>query len=97
MSQASELLNTLNKMGFKYEHYPEKSLIKVEGHGFIPLPMFIPMVVFHQGNKKRIELMSLGDELAITIRDYEGGGIADFKLPKNWKVKFGVHHIEIYY
>jgi hypothetical protein len=55
------------------------------------------MVVFHQGNKKRIEVMSLGDELAITIRDYEGGGIVDFKLPKNWKVKFGERYLEVYY
>jgi len=92
-----EFLNALSKLGFKYEHHPDKFLIRIEGFAYIPLPMWFPMVIFHQGNKKRVEFYYFGVYIGVNIINFESSEVIDLKLPKDWKLKGKECCLEIYY
>jgi hypothetical protein len=92
-----KFLDALNKAGIKYEHYPEKSLIRIEGTAQVIFPIFIPMVEFYPFINMRVEVIDLGDAKGVVIRDYIHGEIFDFRFPKNWKFKFTERYLEIYY
>jgi hypothetical protein len=97
MSQVNEFLGILDRLKFEYEHYPDKSLIRIRGKVQLYLGVLAPIAMFFQDGKRIIEFFDFGDYVGINIMNFTISDWTDFRFPKNWKLKFKECCLEIYY
>ena len=97
MTQVNEFLGILDRLKFEYEHYPDKSLIRIRGKVQLYLGGLSPIVRLFQDGKRIIEFFDFGDYVGINIMNFAISDWTDFRFPKNWKLKFKECCLEIYY
>ena len=97
MSQVNEFLGILDRLKFEYEHYPDKSLIRIRGKVQLYLGVLAPIAMLFQDGKRIIEFFDFVDYVGINIMNFAISDWTDFKFPKNWKIKFKEDGVEIYY
>ena len=97
MSQVNEFLGILDRLKFEYEHYPDKSLIRIGGKVQLYLLSLSPIARLFQDNKRIIEFFNFGDYVGINIMNFMISDWTDFRFPKNWKIKLKEDGVEIYY
>jgi len=97
MSQVNEFLGILDRLKFEYEHYPDKSLIRIGGKVQLYLLSLSPIARLFQDNKRIIEFFNFGDYVGINIMNFMISDWTDFRFPKNWKIKLKEDSVEIYY
>jgi len=97
MSQVNEFLGILDRLKFEYEHYPDKSLIRIGGKVQLYLLSLSPIAILFQDNKRIIEFFNFGDYVGINIMNFMISDWTDFRFPKNWKIKLKEDSVEIYY
>jgi len=97
MPQVNEFLSILDRLKFEYEHYPDKSLIRIRGKVQLYLGGLAPIAMFFQDGKRIIEFFDFGDYVSINIMNFMISDWTDFRFPKNWKIKLKEDGVEIYY
>jgi len=97
MSQVNEFLNILNRLKFEYEHYPDKSLIRIGGKVQLYLGSLSPIAMLFQDGKRIIEFFDFYEYVGINIMNFAISDWTDFKFPKNWKIKLKEDGADIYY
>jgi len=97
MSQVNEFLGILDRLKFEYEHYPDKSLIRIGGKVQLYLLSLSPIARLFQDNKRIIEFFNFGDYVGINIMNFMISDWTDFRFPKNWKIKLKEDGADIYY
>jgi hypothetical protein len=97
MNQVDEFLSILDRLKFEYEHYPDKSLIRIGGKTQLYLGAMVPIAMFFQDNKRIIEFYDYGDYVSINIMNFAVSDWTDFRFPKNWKIKLKECCLEIIY
>ncbi len=97
MSQVNEFLSILDRLKFEYEHYPDKSLIRIGGQTQLYLQNISPIARLFQDGKRIIEFFDFGDYVSINVMNFAISDWTEFRFPKNWKLKFKECCLEIYY
>ncbi len=93
----NDFLNALDKIGIKYEHYPEKFLIKIKGYIVDVSPFIIPELKFEQEKRKRIHMTRSSEYINVRIFDKKNPVVVDIKFPIKWYIKYEKPYLEINY
>jgi len=93
----NEFLNALEKVGVKYEHYPEKFLIKIKGYIVDVSPFIVPELKFEQNKTKRVHFSRASDGVSVRVFDKKKPIIVDLKFPVKWYVRYQKPYLEINY
>jgi hypothetical protein len=93
----NDFLNALNKVGVKYEHYPEKFQIKIKGYIVDVSPFIIPELKFEQEKRKRIHMSRSSKAIIIKIFDKKNPVVIEIKFPIKWYIRYQKPYLEINY
>jgi len=93
----NDFLNALNKVGIKYEYYPEKYQIKIKGYIVGTSPFLIPELKFEQEKRKRIHMSRTPEAIIVRIFDKKNPVVIDIKFPIKWYIRYEKPYLEINY
>ena len=93
----SDFLNALNKVGIKYEYYPEKYQIKIKGYIVGASPFIIPELKFEQNKSKRIHMTRTPEAITVKIFDKKNPVVFEVKFPLKWYIRYEKPYLEINY
>jgi len=93
----NDFLRALDKVGIKYEYYPEKYQIKIKGYIVDVSPFIIPELKFEQEKRKRIHMSRTPEAIIVRIFDKKNPVVVDIKFPIKWYIKYEKPYLEINY
>ena len=93
----NDFLRALDKVGIKYEHYPEKFQIKIKGYIVDVSPFIIPELRFEQEKRKRIHMSRSPEAIIVRIFDKKNPVVVDIKFPIKWYIRYEKPYLEINY
>jgi len=92
-----DFLNALDKVGVKYEYYPEKYQIKIKGYIIGTSPFIIPELKFEQEKRKRIHMTRTPEAIIVKILDKKKPVVIEIKFPIKWYIRYEKPYLEINY
>jgi len=93
----NDFLNALNKVGIKYEYYPEKYQIKIKGYIVGTSPFLIPELKFEQNKSKRIHMSRSPEAIIVKVFDKKNPVVVEIKFPLKWYIRYEKPYLEINY
>ena len=93
----NDFLNALDKVGVKYEYYPEKYQIKIKGYIIGTSPFIIPELKFEQEKRKRIHMTRTPEAIIVKILDKKKPVVIEIKFPIKWYIRYEKPYLEINY
>jgi len=93
----NDFLNALDKVGVKYEYYPEKFLIKIKGYIIDVSPFIIPELKFEQNKSKRIHMSRSPEAIIVKVFDKKKPVVVEIKFPLKWYIRYEKPYLEINY
>jgi len=93
----NDFLNALDKIGVKYEHYPEKYQIKIKGYIVDISPFIIPELKFEQNKSKRIHMTRSPEAIIVKVFDKKKPVVVEIKFPIKWYIRYQKPYLEINY
>jgi len=93
----NDFLNALNKVGIKYEYYPEKYQIKIKGYIVGTSPFLIPELKFEQNKSKRIHMSRSPEAIIVKVFDKKKPVVVEIKFPLKWYIRYEKPYLEINY
>jgi hypothetical protein len=93
----NDFLSVLNKVGVKYEHYPEKFMIKIKGYIVDVSPFIVQELKFEQEKRKRIHMSRSPDSIIVKVFDKKNPVVFEVKFPLKWYIRYEKPYLEINY